>query len=114
MSVMRLDSLVEEDVQFMKIDVEGFESEVLKGASGLLQNFNVFYIIAECNIGILGLERAKKFLRFLSEFGYAISGSSFQGPFLDDAAISRGSAPLGPGENLYLVKRELLRAQPRG
>jgi hypothetical protein len=30
----------------MKIDVEGFESEVLKGASGLLQNFNVFYIIA--------------------------------------------------------------------
>jgi FkbM family methyltransferase len=33
-------------MQFMKIDVEGFEAEVLKGAAQLLDNHNVWFIAA--------------------------------------------------------------------
>lgn len=36
------------------MDVEGFELNVLKGASGLLQRHNVWYIMLECNTGLIG------------------------------------------------------------
>jgi len=46
MTVMRLDSIISHDVQFMKIDVEGFEHNVLMGAEGLLKRHNVYFIAA--------------------------------------------------------------------
>ena len=38
----------------MKIDVEGFELQVLRGAEQLLKNFNVWYIMLECNPDLIG------------------------------------------------------------
>lgn len=36
------------------MDVEGFELAVLKGAKTLLQRYNVWYIMLECNPGLIG------------------------------------------------------------
>lgn len=50
-------------VTVMKMDVEGFELHVLKGATSLLQRFNVWYIMLECNKecnkGLLGGEEGQ-------------------------------------------------------
>lgn len=46
-------------LQVMKMDVEGFELHVLKGATDLLQRFNVWYIMLECNKGLLGGEKGQ-------------------------------------------------------
>ena len=63
MTVRRLDSLLAEDVQIMKIDVEGFETEVLAGAEELFNKYEVKYIMTECNTGIIGEEGKKKYFR---------------------------------------------------
>jgi hypothetical protein len=36
------------------MDVEGFELHVLRGAGGLLQQHNVWYIMLECNPDLVG------------------------------------------------------------
>ena len=46
-----LDNAVREDVLLMKIDVEGWEWSVIKGAAGLLKEFNVENIIMEYSPG---------------------------------------------------------------
>lgn len=38
----------------MKMDVEGFELNVLKGAEGLLKSHTVWYIMLECNKDLIG------------------------------------------------------------
>jgi hypothetical protein len=43
----------------MKMDVEGFELHVLKGATGLLERHNVWYIMLECNKGLIGGEKGQ-------------------------------------------------------
>jgi FkbM family methyltransferase len=63
MTVRRLDTLLAEDVQIMKIDVEGFEVEVLTGAEELFSKYEVRYIMTECNVGIIGDEGKKKYLK---------------------------------------------------
>jgi FkbM family methyltransferase len=62
-SIRRLDDLLSEDVQVMKIDVEGYELEVLQGAKELLSHHTVKYIMAECNTGIIGDAGKDKYLR---------------------------------------------------
>ena len=47
----------------MKIDVEGYELEVLQGAQQLLTKHTVKYIMAECNYGIIGQAGKDKYLR---------------------------------------------------
>ncbi|KAF8057927.1 Serine/threonine-protein phosphatase PP1 isozyme 1 [Scenedesmus sp. PABB004] len=111
MSVRRLDALLAEEVQVLKVDVEGFELQVLEGAAGLLAEHAVWYIMAECNGGIIGREGQQKYLRYLDRMGYYVSLHSFRGPFLNPAAIAAGSANLGgPGANpnLYCARRELV------
>ena len=46
-----LANAVREDVLLMKIDVEGWEWSVIKGAAGLLKEFNVENIIMEYSPG---------------------------------------------------------------
>lgn len=77
-SVARLDALVAEDVQFAKLDVEGFELDVLKGAERLLRDHRVWHVMAEFNGGILGPRRARAYLRVLVDSGYAVSLTSFK------------------------------------
>eukprot|EP00879_Flechtneria_rotunda_P004881 GHRR01005155.1.p1 GENE.GHRR01005155.1~~GHRR01005155.1.p1 ORF type:complete len:483 (+),score=198.37 GHRR01005155.1:74-1522(+) len=104
MAVRRLDTLLAEDVQVLKIDVEGFETEVLKGAEQLLTKHNVWYIMAECNVGLIGVQAGKTFIRFLAGLGYAVSPHSFKGPFFSKAELQ------GPANcttnTLYSVKQE--------
>jgi hypothetical protein len=47
----------------IKIDVEGFEQPVLSGAEALLQKRSVWFIAAECNIGIIREEGQANFLK---------------------------------------------------
>jgi len=77
----RLDSLVSEGVLVMKIDVEGFESHVLRGAGRLFDEHEVRYIIAEYSPDML---RAKggdpiAFLTFFHRRGYDIRHLSAKG-----------------------------------
>jgi hypothetical protein len=41
----------------------GFEMQVLEGAEALLSSYNVWYIMAECNVDIVGPEGRKKYLK---------------------------------------------------
>ncbi|KAI8464132.1 MAG: S-adenosyl-L-methionine-dependent methyltransferase [Monoraphidium minutum] len=45
MSVMRLDDLIDRDVQVIKLDVEGYEREVLGGAERLLRERRVWFLM---------------------------------------------------------------------
>ncbi|KIY99432.1 hypothetical protein MNEG_8530 [Monoraphidium neglectum] len=110
MRVRRLDSLIEEDVQFMKIDVEGFEAEVLKGAAQLLDNHNVWFIAAACNHNKLKEAGKAEYLKFLNDQGYYISTQGFQGPFINIDDIEAGRPSSLPSHSLYCVKKLLIDA----
>jgi FkbM family methyltransferase len=49
--------------QVMKMDVEGFELHVLRGATNLLQRYNVWYIMLECNTNMLGMQGQMEYLK---------------------------------------------------
>lgn len=94
------------------LSVQGFELQVLEGASGLLQRHNVFYLMAECNRDIIGRAGQARYLQFLDLMGYRVSLFSFRGPFLSEAsARSGGPEALGHQKeslvNLYCVKKQL-------
>lgn len=50
-------------LQVMKIDVEGYELEVLKGARHLLARHTVKYIMMECNTGLITPGQKLEYLR---------------------------------------------------
>ncbi|GAX77184.1 hypothetical protein CEUSTIGMA_g4630.t1 [Chlamydomonas eustigma] len=49
---IRLEDVVKEDVLLLKVDVEGWEWSVMKGAQALLKNYNVENIIMEYSPGV--------------------------------------------------------------
>ncbi|WIA35602.1 hypothetical protein OEZ86_004023 [Tetradesmus obliquus] len=99
MDLRRLDTLLSEDVQVLKIDVEGFE---LQGAEGLLQRHRVRYILAECNTDIVGHDSQIKYLQWFGSHGSRVSGKGFRGPSVPMEDIQAGSAKLD-ALNLYAV-----------
>ncbi|GBF94364.1 hypothetical protein Rsub_06986 [Raphidocelis subcapitata] len=106
-SIMRLDKLIDRDVQMIKIDVEGYEPSVLKGAEGLLRDHNVWFIAAEANSDIIKPEEQAEFLKFLDAQGYYVSEASFTGPFIAVADIRAGYSQELTGVNLFCVKKAL-------
>ena len=72
---VRLDDVVDEDVLFVKIDVEGLEAEVLNGASNLLCRRIVRFIVIEFSEETRRSERcpALRMLHRMEALGYAIS-----------------------------------------
>jgi FkbM family methyltransferase len=76
--VKRLDSvLCREDIEspaLLKIDVQGFEKDVLEGCRELLPSFS--YVYVECSFLELyiGQALAHEIISFLSEFGFLLSG----------------------------------------
>lgn len=62
-SIRRLDDVIMEDVQVLKIDIEGFETRALKGATRLFRRHNVWYLLTECNEAYLGQDGVKEYLR---------------------------------------------------
>jgi len=80
----RLDSVVQEDIHVLKIDVEGFERFVLAGASSLIRKRLIHFIIME-----LWASTPLAFLETLQSTRYSISTVGFQGPWVDVANVSR-------------------------
>ncbi len=76
--VKRLDSILQrEDIgkpSLLKIDVQGFEKQVLEGCSSLLQEFTFIYV--ECSFVELYANQslAPEVISFLAESGFALSG----------------------------------------
>ena len=48
---IRLENVIKEDVLLLKVDVEGWEWSVFKGAAGLMRNFKVENVIMEYSPG---------------------------------------------------------------
>ena len=48
---VRLEDVVKEDVLLMKVDVEGWEWSVFKGAAGLIRDYKVENVIMEYSPG---------------------------------------------------------------
>lgn len=111
MSVVRLDGLIAHDIQVIKIDVEGYETQVLKGAERLLKKHNAWFIMTECNTEILKKEGQVEFLRFMDGLGYYLSSRSFKGPFHRVEDVKRGIEQELPSISLYCVRKELLDAK---
>ncbi len=77
-NVRTVDEIFEElkidKINFMKIDVEGFESDVLRGASGLLQNKKIDYILFEIQDTILRSinKTSREAFQLIFDAGYQI------------------------------------------
>lgn len=112
-SLFRLDALVDEDVQVMKLDVEGHELEALKGADRLLRERRVWHLMAECDASLPSVGEAGKdaLLRLLDERGYYVSTFSFRGPYLSSRKIRRGEVGKLPSTTVYAVLRALRDAE---
>lgn len=66
--IVRLDDFLGRNLQrldFLKIDTEGFEDEVLSGASGILRQFKPVVYIELCSQYLASSERAMRILRDL-------------------------------------------------
>lgn len=92
-------------LQVMKMDVEGWEYEILRGATNLLSQYKVWYIIAEANRGIIGEEGAYKLLEFLFARGYSVSNVGFKGPWISGRHAQQRSVNW-QGVNIFAVHRE--------
>ena len=113
-SVARLDALVAEDVQFAKLDVEGFELDVLKGAERLLRDHRVWHVMAECDAALVGEAGVAALLRLLDASGYYVSSFGFRGPYISSRRIRRGqqgSLLQLPSVTVYAVLRSLRDAE---
>ena len=71
--IIKLDDFLisEQKIDFIKIDVEGYEYEVLKGMTEILKKFKP-KISMEFSIQIYGLEKAKNIINLLINLGYNI------------------------------------------
>ena len=56
--IKKLDDVIDEKVNFLKIDVEGLEYEVLLGAKNLLKQID--YILLECNRDMLNKHKHQR------------------------------------------------------
>jgi len=74
---IKLDSFAKEEnisfIDFLKVDVEGAEYKVLKGAEELLRGKRIKYLLFEVNKNIKDYDGSKKdVFEMLSDFGYKI------------------------------------------
>ena len=101
---MTVTDAVKEDVLLMKVDVEGFEWSVMKGAAGLLSSYNVENIIMEYSPGVF--ERVMNFEGIIStitmlidliKVGFKIGHVGEGKGFLEDLS----SGPLSRNEKVF-------------
>jgi len=63
-------------IRLIKIDVEGFETEVFKGGQEVLSTIRPEAILFELNEKLEGSVRDQPVIKLLSDFGYGFFGSS--------------------------------------
>lgn len=83
----RLDDLVTSgNISLLKLDVEGHEAQILRGASRLLQDKKIKTVIYEERVGVNGPSH-----KVLAEAGYALFAldSRLSGPFLTKLGTPR-------------------------
>ncbi|KAL6754932.1 S-adenosyl-L-methionine-dependent methyltransferase [Haematococcus lacustris] len=114
MQVHTLDSVLKRDVKAMKIDVEGFEPLVLRGAKRLLEEHRVWYLMVEFNTVLLrgNARKPEEFVMELTRLGYSISSSSFNGPYLSPAELLQLGNGKDHNTNLFCVHPLLRQAKP--
>jgi hypothetical protein len=66
MTLRRLDDILNEDVDVLKLDVEGYEEKVLAGATQLLKNKRVKYLITEVNSAQRSKESCVEYVRYVA------------------------------------------------
>jgi FkbM family methyltransferase len=121
MMIKRLDSIINSDVKALKMDVEGFEAFVIKGASELLTKHVVWYMVMELNeksLRQLGGTSSLDLSKHIASLGYLLSLTSFHGPFFDFGSgepetelrfkEKLANAPYGVTD-LYCVRKLLIR-----
>lgn len=80
LEVITLDSFLKNDqisqVDFLKIDTEGFDLLVLKGARENLESGKIKFIYVECGLDFSNEYHVhlSEFIKFLSEFNYSLLG----------------------------------------
>lgn len=78
-------------IDVMKVDVEGFEFEVLKGFSQLLLKGNIKNIFFEFNVlsQQMGGVQGKEIIEYLNKFGYQVYGleGNWNGAIINDRSV---------------------------
>ena len=64
-----LDELNIEHVDFVRMDVEGYEHHIIKGMNNIIKNSKPMFQI-EVHVTLLGKEGTKKFLKEFQDYGY--------------------------------------------
>jgi FkbM family methyltransferase len=78
--IFRVDEICEahgiKKIDFMKIDTEGFDIEVLKGSQSMLKNFGISFIQVEAGMNPYNTRHAPfhKIEEFLASYGYVLFG----------------------------------------
>eukprot|EP00298_Acanthocystis_sp_HF-20_P015463 c21150_g1_i3.p1 GENE.c21150_g1_i3~~c21150_g1_i3.p1 ORF type:complete len:752 (+),score=305.72 c21150_g1_i3:10-2265(+) len=67
-----IDSLISEKVKLMKIDVEGFEFELVKGGENLFEKHGVENILMEFDPHRIGLDRSVAMLKYFKSLNYSL------------------------------------------
>lgn len=77
--VHRLDRIISEDVQVLKMDVEGYERHVLLGALQLLTERYVPFLLTEFSRGMMGSHKAtdpETFIAIIYALGYRLASGA--------------------------------------
>lgn len=105
MQMRRLDDMLDEDIKVLKVDVEGAERDVLRGAARLLTSRRVHYVMTEyapvMMRSVSGPTGPDQYRALLTALGYKCSTTGFRGPFNTMEEIGAVQQPI---INLYCVR----------
>lgn len=91
-------------IKVWKMDVEGYEPNVIGGATKLLENQQIQHVMTEINGPLLYYNETTilYMLTVWERFGYRVSTTGFDGPWLDDKAIKATSQRVKDTFNIYV------------
>ncbi|KAI9361701.1 S-adenosyl-L-methionine-dependent methyltransferase [Zopfochytrium polystomum] len=108
-----LDTFIDEDVWVVKMDVEGFELDVLRGASNFFTRRRVHFLIAE----VMGtLPKSKEMVAMLGKFGFSCSEEEggWYGRRMAIPDEAAGVVLRNANFNIWCIHRENLRSAGLG
>ncbi|GAX80567.1 hypothetical protein CEUSTIGMA_g8004.t1 [Chlamydomonas eustigma] len=122
MRIERLDTVHHnKDIKAIKIDTEGYEVLILRGAWHLFRRVTVWYMLLEFNyeptVRALGGGNPKAFLKLIKRLGFRFSEKSFRGPFINSTDDGQLDALVKMSKlrgliNLFCVNDKFFTLQP--